>query len=256
MVDATTGYERLTFLDAYSSYNQIPMNLNDEEKTSFVTERGIYCYKVMPYGLTNAGATYQRLVSKIFKSQMGKTVEAYIDEMVVKSRKKDQYLQHLQDMFEVLRKYGMKLNPTKCSFLGLLQTVLRHNKRPRRQAWGDEQRLALTRLKEYMQNPPILSALKPGPRVGIKLQTPEGATLHRAIRLEFRATNNEAEYEALLAGPRLAKELKVKSLVAFSDSHLLIRQVTGEYGTKDETIEAYRSAIMHEAKNFDQIKFT
>ncbi|XP_059663705.1 uncharacterized protein LOC132309409 [Cornus florida] len=74
MVDATTGYERLPFLDAYSGYNQILMNPADEEKISFVTERGTYCYKVMPFGLKNAGATYQRLISKIFKDQMGKTV--------------------------------------------------------------------------------------------------------------------------------------------------------------------------------------
>ncbi|XP_059625366.1 uncharacterized protein LOC132268551 [Cornus florida] len=88
MVDATTGYECLTFLDAYSGYNQIPMDPADEEKTSFVTERGTYCYKVMPFGLKNAGATYQRLISKIFKEQIGKIVEAYIDDMVVKSKKK------------------------------------------------------------------------------------------------------------------------------------------------------------------------
>ncbi|XP_059658480.1 uncharacterized protein LOC132304778 [Cornus florida] len=94
-----------------------------------------------------------------------------------------------------------------------------------------------------------------GVGIGVKLQTPEGTTLSQAIRLEFRATNNEAEYEALLTGLRLAKELRVKSLVAFSDSQLIIRQVTGEYRTKDETMEAYRSAVMHKARSFDQIKF-
>ncbi|XP_059650257.1 uncharacterized protein LOC132296026 [Cornus florida] len=116
MVDATTGYERLTFLDAYSGYNQIPMDQIDEEKTSFVTERGTYCYKVMPFGLKNVGATYQMLISKIFKSQMGRIVEACIDDMVVKSKKKNDHLEHLQDVFGVLRKYEMKFNPTKCSF--------------------------------------------------------------------------------------------------------------------------------------------
>ncbi|XP_059635333.1 uncharacterized protein LOC132277494 [Cornus florida] len=94
-----------------------------------------------------------------------------------------------------------------------------------------------------------------GAGIGIKLQTPEGITLSQAIRLEFQATNNEVEYEALLVGLKFAKELKIKRLVAFSDSQLIIRQVIREYGTKDKTTDAYRSAVMHEAKDFDQIKF-
>ncbi|KAI5317940.1 hypothetical protein L3X38_037647 [Prunus dulcis] len=83
MVDATAGYELLSFLDAYSGYNQIPMAIENQEKTAFVTERGLYCYTVMPFGLKNVGSTYQRLVNKMFKSQIGKTMEVYIDDMVV-----------------------------------------------------------------------------------------------------------------------------------------------------------------------------
>ncbi|XP_059636140.1 uncharacterized protein LOC132278362 [Cornus florida] len=94
-----------------------------------------------------------------------------------------------------------------------------------------------------------------GARIRIKLQTTESTSLSQALRLEFKATNNEAEYEALLAGLRLSKELEVKNLVAFSDSQLIVRQVTGEYGTKDETMEAYRSAVIHEAKDFEKIEF-
>ncbi|XP_059668774.1 uncharacterized protein LOC132313851 [Cornus florida] len=116
IVDGITVYERLTFLDAYSSYNQIPMDPIDEEKTSFVTERRTYCYKVMSFGLKNAGATYLRLISKIFKSQMGRTVESYINDMVVKSKKKNDHLAHLQDVFDMLRQYGIKLNLAKYSF--------------------------------------------------------------------------------------------------------------------------------------------
>ncbi|XP_059635696.1 uncharacterized protein LOC132277870 [Cornus florida] len=94
-----------------------------------------------------------------------------------------------------------------------------------------------------------------GAGIGIKLQTPEGTTLSQVIRLEFNTTNNEAEYEALLAGLKLAKELKIKNLIAYNDSQLIVRQVTGEYGTKDKIIEAYRTAILRKAKDFDQIKF-
>ncbi|XP_059650498.1 uncharacterized protein LOC132296304 [Cornus florida] len=94
-----------------------------------------------------------------------------------------------------------------------------------------------------------------GAAIRIKLQMPEGTTLSQVVVLEFSATNNEAKYKALLARLKLAKELKVESLVALSDSQLIIRQVTGEYETKDEIMEAYRSAILHKAKDFDQIKF-
>ncbi|XP_059658526.1 uncharacterized protein LOC132304834 [Cornus florida] len=102
--------------DWLSNIVVIPMDSADKEKTSFVTKHGTYCYKVMSFGLKNAEATYQRLISKIFKGQIGKTVEAYIDDIVVKSKKKVDHLKHLQDVFDVLRQYGMKLNPTKCSF--------------------------------------------------------------------------------------------------------------------------------------------
>ena len=85
MVDATTGHELLSFMDAFSGYNQILMHPEDQEKTSFVTERSIFCYKVMPFGLKNAGATYQRLVNKMFSDYLGKTMEVYIDDMLVKS---------------------------------------------------------------------------------------------------------------------------------------------------------------------------
>ena len=75
-------------MDAYSGYNQIHMCPEDEDKTAFTTDRGLYCYKVMPFGLKNAGATYQRLVKKIFSGLIGRTIEVYIDDMLVKSLKK------------------------------------------------------------------------------------------------------------------------------------------------------------------------
>ncbi|XP_024018099.1 uncharacterized protein K02A2.6-like [Morus notabilis] len=116
MVDATTGHEMLSFMDAYSRYNQIPMHPADEEHTYFITDRGLYCYKVMPFGLKNAGATYQRLVNKMFAQQIGKTMEVYVDDMLVKSARASHHVNHLGEMFGILRKYRMKLNPQKCAF--------------------------------------------------------------------------------------------------------------------------------------------
>ena len=85
IVDSTIGQGMLSFLDAFSGYHQIPMSPVDEEKTAFITPHDIYCYKVMSFGLKNAGATYQRLMTKIFKPLIGHTVEVYIDDIVVKN---------------------------------------------------------------------------------------------------------------------------------------------------------------------------
>ncbi|XP_056862280.1 uncharacterized protein LOC130509965 [Raphanus sativus] len=116
LVESTAGNEMLTFMDAFSGYNQILMHPDDREKTAFITDRGTYCYKVMPFGLKNAGATYQRLVNRMFADQLGKTMEVYIDDMLVKSLRADDHLAHLKECFAILNKYGMKLNPAKCTF--------------------------------------------------------------------------------------------------------------------------------------------
>ena len=87
----------------------------DADKTSFITPHGLYCYNVMPFGLNNAGATYQRLVTKMFRPLLGKTMEVYIDDMLIKS-KEPNHATHLQQVFDLLRTYGMKLNPAKCAF--------------------------------------------------------------------------------------------------------------------------------------------
>nr|CAN82529.1 hypothetical protein VITISV_028061 [Vitis vinifera] len=116
IVDSTSGQGMLSFLDAFSGYHQIPMSPDDEEKTAFITPHDLYCYKVMPFGLKNAGATYPRLMTKIFKPLIGHSVEVYIDDIVVKSKTREQHILHLQEVFHLLRKYGMKLNPSKCAF--------------------------------------------------------------------------------------------------------------------------------------------
>ena len=106
-VDAMARNELLSFMDAYSGYNQIKMHPPDEDKTAFLTDRGTYCYMVMPFGLKNAGATFQRMVNHIFKDQIGKTMEIYVDDMLVKSPRKQDHIQHLQEAFSLLRKYGI-----------------------------------------------------------------------------------------------------------------------------------------------------
>ena len=116
IVDATVGHELLSFMDAFLGYNHIRMDPSDQEKTSFMTEQGTYCYQVMPFGLKNAWATYQRLVNIMFQIHIGASMEVYIDDMLVKSIKAKFHIDHLDESFQVLKDYKMKLNPTKCPF--------------------------------------------------------------------------------------------------------------------------------------------
>ena len=116
LVDSIAGHKFFSFIDAFSGYNQIRMDEADQEKTSFVTSQGLFCYEVMPFGLKNAGATYQRLVNHMFRPQIGRNVEVYVDDMLVKSLDKDKHLDDLQETFTTLRRYSMKLNPSKCAF--------------------------------------------------------------------------------------------------------------------------------------------
>ena len=111
LVDSTARHQLLSFMDAFLGYNQIRMHEDDQEKTSFVTSQGLFCYRVMPFGLKNAGATYQRLMNRMFAPQIGRNVQVYMDNMLVKSRREEDHLKGLKETFDTLRSYNMKLNP-------------------------------------------------------------------------------------------------------------------------------------------------
>ena len=116
LVDAIVGHLRMSFLDTFQGYHQIPLAFDDQEKTSFVTPVGNYHYKVMHFDLKNAGSTYQRMMTKIFEAQMGKNIEVYIDDMVVKSKIVSKYIGDLTNIFKILRGHKLCLNASKCSF--------------------------------------------------------------------------------------------------------------------------------------------
>ncbi|CAL8999506.1 unnamed protein product [Prunus brigantina] len=264
LVDATAGHELLSFMDAYSRYNQIFMHPAGSEHTAFITDRGLYCYNVIPFGFKNAGATYQRLVNRIFAKHIGSIMEVYVDDMLVKSRTAEEHLENLALMFGILKDYRMRLNPTKCAFA--LKWGKQHI------AWTAECDKAFQDLRNYMSKAPLLSKPLPGevlllylsisstavssvrlikwaielgefdiqfkPRPAEKGQAvvdfiseltpsvpleptssntdageperpPErfdpSIPVEYALRFNFRTSNNEAEYEALLAGLRLAR---------------------------------------------------
>jgi Reverse transcriptase (RNA-dependent DNA polymerase). len=116
IVDSTAGCDLLCFLDAYSGYHQIRMAREDEEKTAFITPIGTYCYTTMPFGLKNAGPTFQRTTRISLGSQIGRNVEAYVDDLVVKTHNQETLLLDLAETFESLRSARIKLNPDKCLF--------------------------------------------------------------------------------------------------------------------------------------------
>jgi len=95
LMDSIACHKWLSFMDAFSEYNQIRMDEANQEKTSFITSQGLFCYKVMPFNMKNAGATYQRLVNRMFHPQIGRNVKVYVDDMLVKSLDKGKHLDDL-----------------------------------------------------------------------------------------------------------------------------------------------------------------
>jgi hypothetical protein len=116
IIDSTAGCARLCFLDAYSGYNQIKLKKEDEEKTAFITPYSVFCYQVMPFGLKNAGVTYQRMMQNCLRSQIGCNIQVYINDVVITTRKEESLISDLIETFDNLNRYNLKLNPTKCSF--------------------------------------------------------------------------------------------------------------------------------------------
>uniref|UniRef100_A0A2N9EEI4 Uncharacterized protein n=1 Tax=Fagus sylvatica TaxID=28930 RepID=A0A2N9EEI4_FAGSY len=367
LVDSTAGHKLLTFMDAFSGYNQIVLDESDQEKTSFITSRGLFCYKVMPFGLKNAGATYQRLMNRMFHDQIGRNVEVYVDDMLVKSKEEDGHLDDLRETFETLRKYQMKLNPSKCAFgvysgkfLGFMVSqrgieanpdkikailemqppkttkevqrltgrVAALNRFMSRSTdkclpffktlkkafvWTDECQQAFEELKRYLTEPPLLSLSKQGEElylylavsptavttkaqaladfiaeftlkddeptedveqtskwtvsiddsstkdaggVGIVLKSPEGDTIKQAVRLQYPTTNNEAEYEALLTGLKMAKTLGATEIDVLSDSQLVVGQVNGDYEAKEGRMQQYLHLVQHQISQFREVRLS
>jgi len=116
IVDSTTGCETLSFLDAYSGYHQIKMKESDQLATSFITPFGMYCYVTMPFGLRIAGAMYQRCMLHVFGEHVGSTVEAYVDDIVIKSKRQGDLIQDLMIASGYLHVNKTKLNLEKCVF--------------------------------------------------------------------------------------------------------------------------------------------
>ena len=112
----TPRHKILSFMDGFSGYTQIKIAPEDMEKTAFVTQWGTFYYKVMPFGLKNAGATYQGAMVALFHDMIHHEIEVYVDDMISRYQTEEEHLNHLHKLFERLKKYKLRLNPNKCTF--------------------------------------------------------------------------------------------------------------------------------------------
>ncbi|GKV15581.1 hypothetical protein SLEP1_g26361 [Rubroshorea leprosula] len=248
LVDGVARHRILSFMDGHSGYNQIFIAEEDIPKTAFRCPGAIGTYEwvVMPFGLKNAGATYQRATNAIFHDMIGRFMEIYIDDVVVKSNEDEEHLEHLKLAFERMRKHGLKMNPLKCAFgvsagnfLGYLVherglEVDQNKARAVIEAQPPRSRIGkwVLALSEFN--------LKYMPQKAVKGQAlADFLADHPCLEVEadeekdFNCTNNQAEYEALIIGLEVLVELKL--LEEFDD--VILRHVT-----RDLNIEANEMA--------------
>ncbi|GJZ16576.1 reverse transcriptase domain-containing protein [Tanacetum coccineum] len=202
-VESLCGYPFKCFLDAYKGYHQIQMAESDEEKTAFHTSHGVYCYTKMPFGLKNAGATYQRLVDKAFDSQVGQNIEVYIDDLVIKSHTEAEMLRDIDETFHTLHKINMKLNPKKLEkFLSLFKTLKKCIKKSYFH-WTPDAEQAFKQLKQHLSELPLLVAPKPKEELIVYLSASYGA-ISTVLMIE-RGTVQTPVYfvSRSLQGPKL-----------------------------------------------------
>ena len=126
LVDSTAGHELLTFIDAFSGYHQIPLAKEDKEKTSFITDTSLYYYNMMLFGLKNARAIYQWLSTRSSRPSIEGQMEVYVDDMITKSVKEVNHVRDLEETFEILKHYVIKLNPKKCTLGVKFEKILRY----------------------------------------------------------------------------------------------------------------------------------
>ncbi|XP_025647999.1 uncharacterized protein [Arachis hypogaea] len=252
-------------MDAYSGYNQILMHPSNQDKTAFITDFGNYCYKVMPFGLKNAGATYQRLMDKVFAKQIGRNIEVYVDDMVAKTKIGHNHISDLTEIFGQIRQYNMRLNPEKCAFavqgeiagrlrkwaVELSEFDIRYQSRGpiKSQFLADFIAEFTTPSEEDHAKQWILyvdgSSNNGGCGAGIRLEAEDGFILEHSIHLAFKASNNQSEYEALLAGLRLCLDLQISTI-----KNLKINQhfASVEHPQTNGLAEAANKVILHALK--------
>ncbi|XP_075521550.1 uncharacterized protein LOC142554758 [Primulina tabacum] len=303
-------------------YHKIPLAWEDQDKASFITSGDTFCYVVMPFGLKNAGATYQHLMNHVFQKQMGRNVEVYVDDILIKTRS----AHRSYPFFQVLRKAQMfswdekgeqdfqdlkkhltelpilvKPEPGERLWVYLSATeyavssvlirkegtdqkpmyYVSHVLRGAELKYSEVEKIALAlvvtarKLRPYFLSHPIVVLtnyplgrimthsevsgrmvkwtvelrnmtydIKYKPRdvgSGVVLIAPSVEKL--ALRIDYRVTNNDAEYEAVLVGLQAAREVGASWVIIYSDSQLVAQQIKGVYEAKDEKMLKYLGLI-------------
>nr|GEU37614.1 reverse transcriptase domain-containing protein [Tanacetum cinerariifolium] len=345
-VESLCTYPLKCFLDAYKGYHQIKMAKEDEKKMAFITSQGVFCYSKIPFGLKNVGATYQRLVDKVFQKQVCKNLEVYVDDLVIKSHTKHEIIRDIDETFKTLREINMKLNPKKCTFgieegafLGYrvntegqwkctkksdfqwtaeAEAAFEEMKKlklptltaPREKeelivyltaVWEAVSAVLMTKkeakqmpvylahtiivnmdqpIKRILSRPEVTGRLQKrsidldisleaeeelpdpwtlfteGPScvdgfgVSLIFTNPKGVEFMYALRFRFDTTNNEADYEALIASLKIAKQMGVKILQTNVDSCLVANQVNGSYISKEPGMIQYLEKVKMLSSSF------
>nr|GEW15640.1 reverse transcriptase domain-containing protein [Tanacetum cinerariifolium] len=199
----------------------------------------------MPFGLRNAGATYQRLVDKAFHKQIGKNLKVYVDDLVIKSRTGNEIVRDIKETFNTIREINMKLNPKKCTF-GIEEGMFLGYKVSTRvlkvcpdksHQWKKKNSLSTWQQQKKR------SSCTGGSVAGLILTDPEGVEFTYALRFRFDATNNKAEYKALIAELNIAEKIGVKNLKANVDSRLVANQVNETYVAKETDMTRYLEKV-------------
>ncbi|GJR79066.1 reverse transcriptase domain-containing protein [Tanacetum coccineum] len=253
-VESLCGFPFKCFLNTYKGYHQIKMAKEDEEKTAFITSQRVFCYSKMPFNLRNVGATYQRLVDKAFHKQIGRNLEVYVDDLVIKSRTEDEIIRDIEETFKTLREINIKLSPKKCTF-GVEEEMFLGYKVNRKGIkctkksdfhWTKEARAAFKQIKQlipHRKKKKNSLSTRRQQKKSANTHNPEGTEFTYALRIRFKATNNEAEYEALIAGLRIVEETGVKNLQANVDSKLVANQVNRTYIAKETDMIWYLEKV-------------
>ncbi|XP_074336017.1 uncharacterized protein LOC141673183 [Apium graveolens] len=270
-------------MDAFSGYNQVRMNPEDIAKTAFITHRAVYAFIMMPFGLINAGATYQKMMNTIFKSQLGRNMESYVDEMISKSLTTPDHIKDLKECFDNLWKYNIKLNPKKCAFgvpsgkfLGFLVsergieantekiTAIMEMKIPQTQR--DIQKLAgcLAALRRFIPKLaerclPFFELLRGARNKKLVDWTPECHTAFEEIKRHLtdppvlsKAKPGEPLSLYIAAGPKAVSSALVREGGGTQNPIYYVSQVLKDVETRYPNLEKFALALVHSSRKLRQ----
>ncbi|PKI57967.1 hypothetical protein CRG98_021642, partial [Punica granatum] len=251
LVDNTAHHTQLSFINGFSGFNQIRMAEEDKAETTFITMWGTFCYKVMPFGLKNAGATYQPAMVTLFHDMMHKEIEVYVDNMIAKLKEGEDHLVNLKRLFDRLKKYMLRRSARSAPIKG--QAIADHlaefpieDGTLINSDFPDEGILQVDReedkpvWKMYFDGAVNFA----GSSIGAVLISPDGRYYPAAAKIDFPCTNNVAEYEACILGLQAAIDFKVKESEVFGqyptfsnrNDRKTLRRLAAHYFLSGETL--------------------